>query len=514
MTPSDMQDDRGALMERHFGKIVLLILLIGLVFRLPGLGSRSLWIDELYSGWFSSRSFNELWTVVPYYEPHPPVYYTLLKLWRSLFGDSELALRSLSLIASLATILVIAVSGRFLEAGRMGKAVGLVGAALLAVNFANIREAQNARPYSLQILLFSVAIVAALVLVVRLGRRASATGPEGGWLAPASMLGVFTGCGLWVHNTSLFIAFGIWAGLALTVVLAPAGQRLRNFGIFFAAGVLALLVWGPFIPLFIEQSRAFSTLPFWLEPKARDLYSAWMLFLGDNWPALLFTIALLVLGLYRLGNCAPALALLVAVILVVPLYTVLAISFSVKPIYIQRLFAWMVPLGLMVMALAVMTATRRRGLNYILPAVVLAFAISKTIWDYSRPMDDWKAIVAEIADNAEPGDVVIGVAAEGSIAVDYYARRHENFPPLVCIPGCYPQRGLPRPYGSNFGAPKIIEADVELVDRALDTHARVWLVQVSVGIYDPKSIVRKKIASERTFVRYYGNAFAKVELFE
>src|SRR5690348_9225277 len=78
---------------RHFWLIAAGILILGLIFRLPGLGDRSLWIDELYSQWFSSRSFAELWRDVPLYEPHPPVYYSLLKLWSSLFGNSELGLR-------------------------------------------------------------------------------------------------------------------------------------------------------------------------------------------------------------------------------------------------------------------------------------------------------------------------------------------------------------------------------------------------------------------------------------
>ncbi|WP_246697306.1 hypothetical protein [Rhizobium sp. G21] len=46
--------------------------LIGLALRLPEIGSRSLWIDELYSHWFASRSYAELWRDVPQYETHPP----------------------------------------------------------------------------------------------------------------------------------------------------------------------------------------------------------------------------------------------------------------------------------------------------------------------------------------------------------------------------------------------------------------------------------------------------------
>lgn len=406
MVAEQVQDRIGALIDRFFWAIVAVILVLGLIFRLPGLGSRSLWIDELYSAWFASRSFAELWRDVPFYEPHPPVYYSLLKLWTFVFGDTELGLRSLSLIASLVTIFVVAVSGRLMKAGSTCAAAGLLGAALLAVNYANIREAQNARPYALQGLVFTIAIVAALMLVARLRADRRTGDRTNGWLAPALVLGIFAGFALWIHNTSLFIALGIWCGLALSLVATPAERRLRNFFIFFAAGILALAVWGPDIPLFIRQSRAFADLPFWLTPKVRDLYSAWMLFLGDNWPAFGLSLVLLGLGLFRLGRHAPALALASVAILLVPLYGMLVVSFAVKPIYIQRLFAWMVPLGLMVMALGILTAAPQRWPRVVLALVVAAFAINASVKDIGRPIDDWKAIVAEIARNAKPGDVV------------------------------------------------------------------------------------------------------------
>jgi uncharacterized membrane protein len=504
----------GALIDRYFWAIVLLILAAGLVFRLPGIASRSLWIDELYSEWFSSRSFAELWHDVPLYETHPPFYYSLLKLWAVAFGNSELGLRSLSLVASLATIVVVAVSGRWMKVGRVGAGAGLLGAALLAVNSANIAEAQNARPYALQGFICAVAAIAALVLVARLRGDPAAGGPAQAWLAPALVLGVSAGLALWIHNTGLFVDLGIWCGLAVSLLAMPAGQRLKSLGIFFAAGILTLAVWGPGIPLFVLQSRAFADLPFWLTPKARDLYSAWMLFLGENWVAVFLTVVLLVLGLFRLGRYAPASALTAAAILLVPLYAMLTVSFALKPLYIQRLFAWMVPLGMLVMAFGILTLTRQRWPRLLLALAAMAFAAGASIAEIGKPIDDWKAIVAEIARNAQPGDVVIASAADGSIAVDYYARRQAHFPPVVCVPGCFPQRNLPRVYGSNFGAPKIIEADRQIVDRALRTHGRVWLVQVSVALYDPKSIVRSRIAAARKFVRYYGNSLARVDLFE
>ena len=508
------QDAVGPLRERSFWAIVATILLIALIFRLPGLATRSLWIDELFTEWFASRSFTELWTVVPEFETHPPFYYSILKLWTLMFGNSEFALRSLSLIFSLGTVLVVALSGRFLGANWHGRAAGLLGAALLAVNYAGIREAQNARPYALQGFVATVAIVAALMLVTRLTRPTDDTQRDRDWLTPALVLGVSAGAGLWIHNTGFFIAFGIWLGLALTLFWTPADRRLRNLLILLGAGLLALLVWAPYLPIFLEQSRKFMGLAFWLTPKPRDLYSAWLLMLGDSWLFATLPLALLLYGLFRFFRCAPVPAMVVTIVLLVPLYAVLALSFSLKPVYIQRLFAWMVPTGLAVIGLGIATATPWKWARVLLALAVIGLSAARTIDDYGRPIDDWKAIAAEIAKNARPGDVVIAAPAEGSIALDYYASRYPDFPPIVCVPGCYPQRDLPRTYMSNFGAPAIIPADGAIVERALASHRRVWLVQVSISLYDPKSIVRSRIAAARKFVRYTGNSLAKVELFE
>lgn len=504
---------RAELSKRRFWLACLAVVLIGLAFRLPEIGSRSLWIDELYSRWFASLSYVELWRDVPQYETHPPVYYTLLKAWSSLFGDSESGLRSLSLVASLVTIAAVAVSGRFIGSSPRFEAAGLVAALFVAVNAANIRDAQNARPYALQTLLLTLAILAALALIERLARQAESA-PRGDWIGPALMMGLTAGASLLFHNTSFFVAFGLWAGLVAALPLVPAGRRLLAFGVLTGAGVLALLVWAPYAPIFFAQSKAFMNLAFWLTPKARDLWSAWELVIGGNGFALCLTAALLILGLVSLARAAPRLAIVAGVTLVLPLYALLAVSFAVKPIYIQRLFDWMVPLALLVAAFGVVSLPGRFWIKAALAAVVIGFSVHRTVEDFQKPIDDWKMIAEVIADNAEPGDVVIAAPAEGSVAVEYYARRHPNFPPVVYAPGPYPQRGLDRIYMSNLGAPQIAPEDRAIVEKTLADHKRVWLVQVSIALYDPKSIIRSTIASERRFVRYYGNSLAKVELFD
>ena len=93
-------------------RLVIGLTLLAVAVRLVHIGSRPLWLDEAYSAWFASRSWHYLWTAVPTYEPHPPFYYSVLKLWEAIAGDSPVALRALSLLLSAATVPVVMAAAR------------------------------------------------------------------------------------------------------------------------------------------------------------------------------------------------------------------------------------------------------------------------------------------------------------------------------------------------------------------------------------------------------------------
>ena len=70
---------------------------------------QSLWRDEAFSILAAERSIGFIFTKLGF---EPPVYYSLLHFWIKIFGDSEIATRSLSLLGFvLATIIIIEWSG-------------------------------------------------------------------------------------------------------------------------------------------------------------------------------------------------------------------------------------------------------------------------------------------------------------------------------------------------------------------------------------------------------------------
>src|SRR3954447_23477920 len=89
----------------------LLLFVIGLALRLYRLGAQSLWLDEggtwsevtgrTGKGWLAL--FGELWSKDAAY----PLYHILLKVWVTLAGDSEWALRFPSALAGALTLTVL-----------------------------------------------------------------------------------------------------------------------------------------------------------------------------------------------------------------------------------------------------------------------------------------------------------------------------------------------------------------------------------------------------------------------
>src|SRR3546814_9662598 len=110
-----------------------------------------LWLDEAYSVWFSQQSWHVLWREPPYYETHPPLYYSLLKLWRCL-GSDEAVLRLLSVLANVATIGLVALTAYVAVPPPQRLMVACTSGLLFAVSPLQLGLAQQARPYALLML--------------------------------------------------------------------------------------------------------------------------------------------------------------------------------------------------------------------------------------------------------------------------------------------------------------------------------------------------------------------------
>jgi hypothetical protein len=95
-------------MKFRFWSYLPSLLVLGLAFglRLYRLDSQSIWWDEGHSIFVAGHLISQIPTL-PAMDVHPPAYFTLLHLWMAIAGGSEFALRYLSVLFSLLTIVLL-----------------------------------------------------------------------------------------------------------------------------------------------------------------------------------------------------------------------------------------------------------------------------------------------------------------------------------------------------------------------------------------------------------------------
>jgi mannosyltransferase len=143
---------------------LLAIVLVGAFLRLYHLGAQSLGADDTWSVWIAQLGLSKI-TQTTAADVHPPLYYFLLHYWMASFGTSEIAVKLLSIVFGVLAILVVYALGRELFEER----AGLIGAFILALSAFNIRYSQEARMYSLLVLLGLLS----MYFFIRLFRRST-----------------------------------------------------------------------------------------------------------------------------------------------------------------------------------------------------------------------------------------------------------------------------------------------------------------------------------------------------
>jgi hypothetical protein len=214
------------------------LLLLGTALRLYGLDRQSAWADEITTLLITdpALTFAQFWHLV-LSDVHPPLYYLLLRSWSAVLGQSDLAARLPSAIFGILTVAAAACVKPLPAPGR------LAFMALLAVSPGAIEYAQEARSYSLLLLLSTVVTSACLAfvgnpIIDRAAIRAIVA------LAVSGILASYT------HYFGFLLAVGacvvaVWAG--------RGRQRRAKHAVLALSGIVA-----SFIPWIIYHSHYMS----------------------------------------------------------------------------------------------------------------------------------------------------------------------------------------------------------------------------------------------------------------
>lgn len=218
---------------------LIVVVALGIVLRF--VSTSPLWLDEALAVNVSALALDEIPGALGR-DGLPPLYYWLLHGWMQLFGDGDVAVRSLAGLISVGTLPLMYVAGRRLA----GVTVGWVAVALLALNPYALRYANEARMYSLVMLLVLVGF-----LLVESGRRSSSWWPLVGTALVTTAL-------LWTHYWSFWLLGAVvvvlgWEALRADEPLRHRSRRLT--GAVFVGGLGFL----PWLPTFLEQAAHTAT---------------------------------------------------------------------------------------------------------------------------------------------------------------------------------------------------------------------------------------------------------------
>ena len=159
MAPADYVSARASSGEAEWRSIswwvaVSFLGILALVLRAFAINHDSLWYDEAVTCQSVKGSpLDLLIGRIMFDFGNPPIYFVLGSAWRTLFGDTEIGLRSFPAFTGVLTVPFLALLGRQLVNPR----VGLLGAFLLAISPTAIELSNEARAYSLVGLLAVVA---------------------------------------------------------------------------------------------------------------------------------------------------------------------------------------------------------------------------------------------------------------------------------------------------------------------------------------------------------------------
>jgi mannosyltransferase len=123
--------------------------------RLYHLNHLSLWLDEGFTVLYSRLSWGAVLGFDGFYSPHPPLFFTAVKIV-SLAVSDQYAARLISVVCGIATLPVFyALASRLLD-----RRAALVATGVLAVSPLNVYYAQEARMYALLVFLVSLSYLA------------------------------------------------------------------------------------------------------------------------------------------------------------------------------------------------------------------------------------------------------------------------------------------------------------------------------------------------------------------
>lgn len=469
--------------------VVPFLMVLATVVRFATITKASIWHDEGFTMMLISRNPAEIWAGSGR-DVHPPLFYELLHGWTQIFGRSELAARSMSAVAGLATIYVcyLLVKRYF---SRQAASIVLL---LLALAPFLIRYSQEARMYGL-LGLFTIS--ATYVLLRYLEKR-----NNNRWLIAYALL---MAAGLYTHYFTALVVAAHWL-YVMTLEMPWRWRFGKSFWLswrWILTNVGILVLWLPWVPSFYGQFTRGQGIS-WI-PKTTE-----RTFTNSIWQNLTFTDGgqlpqliywLIPLGIFAglsyvtwsMRHRAPQIKMLYFYTFL-PILLTIAVSI-VKPVYQDRYLVFAANGLVVLMGVAVYELIKKqRPVGYSVLGLLVVICIVGVV-NVGRQASHSMARVGEyVGEKFQPGDQIVSAELYTYFDFSYYCQqcvdmRNRQVPapegfggPMAVVPN-YTQLQLNtkggRPNGYGESALLYDRADTIYLDdwsTVQSQSGRVWLV--------------------------------------
>ena len=319
--------------------IVLLILVLATALRFYHIDYQSVWLDEICSILEANPDikWSDLEATIMLSDPHPPLYFALLKILFQLFGYTTLVARVFSAIVGVAGVYALYLLGKEIN----NKNTGLLAAFLLAINSFHIYYSQEVRMYALLVLL---TVLSYYRLVVYLKENTYKN---------AILYGLFTGLMLLTQFFGLFVLVSQVIILLFVFIKKEKTHKLLFFKQLLASGLVIIISFLPALTIFIETTKKKYTA---IQPTTVDtVFLIFKDFVQQSYILLFLYSGLIVVCIYyAFKEKMKQNYLLLFSWIIITLALPILRSYLVTPMIVSRYFITILPAFIILISIAIL----------------------------------------------------------------------------------------------------------------------------------------------------------------
>lgn len=394
-------------MKRRILLLVLGLIILGSV--APYLFAQSIRLDEAQTIWVVTKPFQTVLYLIAG-DVHVPLYFTIMHIWVTIFGNSVISARMPSFLFYIATLFVLY---------KLCKESSNRNVAYLTVVFFSFSPfvlwySFEARMYT-QFVFFSCLSSLYFLRMLRSGAKSGTFG-----FLISAILGVYT------HYFFLFLLFS--QGVYLLIAICNAGRQdelslwqslkadWKLFAAFMVIAVLSVASLTPWVWYVVSLQSAANSDPLIAPPSSFNIFQTFAFFLFGFqspvtqglivalWP-LIIVLLFFVFTLRRKMNARNLTYFEIVTFL--PIVMFILVSF-VRPIFLARYLIFTVPTLFFILSSVLLTFPRRiaRALIAVLFITILGFLVYQNLSPSTPVKENYKGVAAYLSEQTTPADIV------------------------------------------------------------------------------------------------------------